>query len=99
MSLQGDSWVLDTGASTHMHSSEGILHSCSPVADSSIIVGNDAHIPVTTRGSSKLDTNYGKLVINDILIAPSLVQNLLFVHQFTYDNGGTQDGTRDSTLQ
>jgi len=89
MSLQGDTWVMDTSASTHMHSSEGILLSRLPTADSSILVGNGARIPVTTRGSSILDTNSAKFILNNILVAPSLVRNLLFVRQFTRDNGGS----------
>ena len=80
---------MDTGASTHMHSSEGILLSRLPTADSSILVGNGARIPVTTRGSSILDTNSAKLILNNILVAPSLVRNLLSVCQFTRDNGGS----------
>ena len=48
MALEGNAWVMDTGASTHMHSSEGILLSRLPAASSSITVGNGAHIPVTS---------------------------------------------------
>ena len=80
---------MDTGASTHMNSSVGILQSRLPVANSSILVGNGAHIPVTARGSSILDTNSTKFLLNNILVAPSLVRNLLSVHQFTRDNGGS----------
>jgi hypothetical protein len=54
MALQGNQWVMDTGASTRMHSSEGILLSRSSAAHSSFIVGNGAHILVTSRGSSIL---------------------------------------------
>ena len=79
MSLQGDAWVMDTGASTHMHSSKGIIHSHLPTADSSIIVGNGARIPITTRGSSILDINSAKFVLNNIIVAPSIVRNLLSV--------------------
>ena len=48
MALEGNTWVMDTGASTHMHSSEGILLSRLPASSSSITVGNGAHIPVTS---------------------------------------------------
>ena len=89
MSLQGDTWVMDTSASTHMHSSEGILLSRLPTADSSILVGNGARITVTTRGFSILDTNSAKFILNNILVAPSLVRNLLSIRQFTRDNGGS----------
>jgi hypothetical protein len=86
MALQGDAWVMDTGASTHMHSSDGILLSCLPAAHSSIIVGNAARIPITSRGSSILKTDTSNFTLNNILVAPSLVHNLLSAHQFTRDN-------------
>jgi len=72
-----------------MNSSEGILQSRLPPAASSILVGNGAYIPVTARGSSVLDTNSAKFLLNNILVAPSLVRNLLSVRQFTRDNGGS----------
>ena len=48
MALEGNAWVMDIGASTHMHSSEGIILSHLLVAHSSITVDNGAHIPVTS---------------------------------------------------
>jgi hypothetical protein len=86
MALQGDAWVMDTDASTHMHSSDGILLSHLPAAHSSITVGNGARIPVTSRGSSILKTDMSNFILNNILVAPSLVHNLLSVRQFTRDN-------------
>jgi hypothetical protein len=86
MALQGDAWVMDTGASTHMHSSDGILLSRLPAAHSSITVGNGARIPVTSRGSSILKIDMSNFTLNNILVAPSLVHNLLSVRQFTRDN-------------
>ena len=62
MALEGNAWVMDTGASTHMHSSEGILLSRLPAASSSITVGNGAHIPVTSRGSSVLATDTSRFI-------------------------------------
>lgn len=78
--------MMDTGASAHMHSSEGILLSHSPVVHSSIIVGNGAHIPNTSRGSSILATDMPNFVLNNVLSVPSIVHNLLLVRQFTRDN-------------
>jgi hypothetical protein len=77
---------MDTGASAHMHSSDGILLSRLLAAHSSITVGNGAHIPVTSRGSSILKIDMSNFTLNNILVAPSLVHNLLFVRQFTRDN-------------
>jgi hypothetical protein len=76
---------MDSGASTHMHNSEGILLSRSPAAPSNI-VGNGAHIPVTSRGSSTLAITSSNFTLNNILIVPSIVHNLLSVRQFTRDN-------------
>jgi hypothetical protein len=86
MALQGDPWVMDTGASTHMHSSDGILLSRLPAAHSSITVGNGARIPITSRGSSIFKTNTSNFILNNILVTPSLVHNLFSVRQFTRDN-------------
>jgi hypothetical protein len=76
---------MDTGVST-MHSSDGILPSRSPAAYSSIIVGNGTRIPVTSRGSSILATNMSNFVLNNILVVPSIIHNLLSIRQFTRDN-------------
>ena len=87
MSLQGSSpWVMDTGATTHMHSSEGILFSRTPSPHSSIVVGNGTSIPVTSRGQSFLPTIASNFVLNNVLVVPSIVRNLLSVRQFTRDN-------------
>jgi len=87
MSVQGSSpWVLDTSATTHMHSSEGILLSRTPLLHSSIVVGNGTHIPVTSRGQSFLPTTASNFVLNNVLVVPSIVCNLLSVRQFTRDN-------------
>ena len=87
MSVQGSSpWVMDTGATTHMHSSEGILLSRTPSLHSSIVVGNGTHIPVISRGQSFLPTTASNFVLNNVLVVPSIVRNLLSVRQFTRDN-------------
>ena len=87
MQLQGSSpWVMDSGASTHMHSSDGILLSRSPASHVSISVGNGSHIPVTSRGHSVLATAASNFALNNVLIVPSIVRNLLSVRQFTRDN-------------
>jgi hypothetical protein len=56
------------------------LNSSSP---SSIIVGNDSSLPITSVGDSVLP---GPFYLNNILLAPDIVQSLLFVRRFTTDN-------------
>jgi hypothetical protein len=69
-----------------MHSSDGILLSCSPASHVFISVGNGSHIPVTSRGRSILTTPASNFALNNVLIVPSIIRNLLSVRQFTRDN-------------
>jgi hypothetical protein len=68
--------------------------------------------PYHTRGSSILATDTSNFVLNNVLVVPSIVRNLLSIHQFTSDNSCSiefdafwflcqepQDATRDSSLQ
>jgi hypothetical protein len=79
-------WVADSGASHHTtHSVSNIfnprpLNSASP---SSIVVGNGSTLPVTLAGDSVI---HGSFYLNNILLAPNIVQNLFSVHHFTTDN-------------
>jgi hypothetical protein len=87
MSVQGSSpWVLDSGASSHKASSDGILLRRTPTSISSILVGNGTSIPVTSHGHSVLPTPASTFALNNVLVVPSIVQNLLSVRQFTHDN-------------
>jgi hypothetical protein len=50
---------------------------------SSIVVGNGSSLPITSVGDSVLP---GPFYLNNILLAPDIVQSLLFVRRFTTDN-------------
>jgi hypothetical protein len=78
-------WVADSGASNHTTPYLGSISSPPPLAfhPHSIIVGNGSILPVTSVGDSVLP---GPLYLNDVLVAPDLVQSLLFVRCFTTDN-------------
>jgi hypothetical protein len=69
-----------------MSSSDGILLQLLPYSNSSIIVGNGTNIPVTARGHSILSTNASNFALNNILVVPSIIRNLLSVRQLTRDN-------------
>jgi hypothetical protein len=56
------------------------LNSSNP---SSIIVGNGSSLPVTLVEDSVLPVPF---YLNNILLAPDMVQSLLSVHRFTTDN-------------
>jgi hypothetical protein len=82
----GDDWIMDTGASSHMANNPGILVSSPPPLQTSIIVGNDTPLPVHRIGSTAISTQYLPLKLNNILISPHLIKNLILVRALTRDN-------------
>jgi len=77
MQLQGSSsWVMDSGASSHMHSSDVILLSRSPASHVSMSVGNSSHIPVTSRGHSILPLLHQTLPL--IMLSLFLLSSAIF---------------------
>jgi hypothetical protein len=77
---------VDTGATHHTTPSVGnisTLHLLALFNHSSIIVGNDLSLPITSVGDSVLPRPF---YLNNILLAPDMVQSLLSVRHFTTDN-------------
>lgn len=86
-SLSPSGWVIDTGASSHMASEEGVFLCLLPIkSPSSVMVGNGSHIPVTLHGDAAIRTPSSNFVIHNVLYVPSLIKNLFYVRQFTRDN-------------
>ena len=78
--LQGPgNWIMDTGATSHIASNDGMLLSRLPPSHSLVTVGNESTIPVTSLGHSLLRTPASDFVLHNVLIVPSLVHNLLSV--------------------
>jgi hypothetical protein len=70
----------------HTTSDAGNLTSVCPPTftdPSSIVVGIGSALPVTSVGDSAL---LGPFYINNVLVTPDIIQNLLYVHHFTTDN-------------
>jgi hypothetical protein len=79
-------WVADSGASHHTIHSVGNISNPRPLNSaslSSIVVGNGSTLPVTSVGDSVIP---GPFYLNNILLAPDTLQNLLSVRRFTTDN-------------
>jgi hypothetical protein len=79
-------WVVDSDATHHTTSSVGNISTLRPLASSnpsSIIVGNVSSLLITSVGDSILLRSF---YLNNILLAPDMVQCLLFVRRFTIDN-------------
>jgi hypothetical protein len=78
--------MVNSGTSYHTTSTAGTLsrsHLTHPSHPSSIVIGNGSTLLVTSVGVSVL---LGPFYLNNILVAPHITHNLLFVHWFTTDN-------------
>lgn len=80
-------WFLDTGASSHMASGPGNLPSLRPLpSPQSIVVGNGDHLSVAHGAATSIPTSSSPLHLNNILVSPSLIKNLIYVRTLTRDN-------------
>jgi hypothetical protein len=77
---------MDSGASGHMSSNDGILLSRLLPSHSFVTVGNGQTIPILCCGNYILPTSTSNFQLNNVLVVPSLVCDLLSVRQFTRDN-------------
>jgi hypothetical protein len=78
--------VADSDAMHHTTPSVDNISTLRPLASSnpsSIVVGNDSSLPITSVGGSIL---FGPFYLNNILLPPDMVQSLLSVRRFTTDN-------------
>jgi hypothetical protein len=79
-------WVADSGATHYTTPSVGNISTLRPLASSnpsSIVVGNDSSLPITSVGDLVLP---GPFYLNNILLAPDMVQSLISFRRFTTDN-------------
>lgn len=80
-------WNMDTCATSHLND---LVTNLSDVFNSSIYsslaVGDGHSIPVTNSGHSILPTPYRPLHLNNVLITPNIVRNLISIRQFVCDN-------------
>jgi hypothetical protein len=67
-------WVIDFSAS---------VRPPLPTDPSSIIVGNESSLPVTSVGNTSFPTPF---YLNNVIVTPDIIQNLLSVRRFTTDN-------------
>jgi hypothetical protein len=78
--------VADSDTTHHTTLSVGNISTLRPLASSnpsSIVIGNDSSLSITSVGDSVLP---GPFYLNNILLAPDMVQSLLSVRRFTTDN-------------
>jgi hypothetical protein len=75
----GMDWMFNFGASSHMSSSSNMLSNFLSTPFSSIILGNGSSIPIYCTGQTSIPTSTKSLLLRDVLIAPALIKNLIFV--------------------
>ena len=82
----GPEWVGDSGATYHTTPNPGILSSVHLPSSSlplSIMVANGSCLHVTSVGATG---PHGSFYLSNVLVAPSMVHNLLSIRCFTTDN-------------
>jgi hypothetical protein len=82
-------WYMDSGASSHMALTSGILSrvfSPNYSTPHSIIIGNGSLLPVTSTGHTYFSSINRTLHLYDILVSPDIINNLVSVYRFTTDN-------------
>ncbi|KAG7542778.1 GAG-pre-integrase domain [Arabidopsis thaliana x Arabidopsis arenosa] len=80
-------WFMDSGATAHLTPYAGILKSnLNHNTSQSVIVGNGSSIPITSTGQTTILSKTKPLLLNNVLVAPNIVKNLISVRQFTKDN-------------
>jgi len=73
---------MDNEATSHMTGNGGNLTSYFNMSNN-ITIGNGHHIPVIGSGHASLPNS---LTLNNVLHAPKLIKNLVYVRKFTIDN-------------
>jgi hypothetical protein len=82
----GTDWIFDSSASSHMSSNMNFPSPCFPSPFSSITIGNNSSIPFSCTCHSFIQSPNAKFLLHNILVAPSLIKNLISVRQFIVDN-------------
>jgi hypothetical protein len=82
-------WYADSGAGSHMTADASKISTLSSPTfstPSSIIVGNGALLPVTAIRSHTFSFPHRNLVLNNVLVSPHIIKNLISIRHFTTDN-------------
>jgi hypothetical protein len=78
---------MDTSASGQAANNPGIVSSTHPTSSTyHIIIGNGVPLPVRSLISTTIPSVGKSLSLNNVMISPSLIKNLILVHSFTRDN-------------
>ena len=84
INLSPYAWIVDSGASHHMASTNEAFSSLDACKGPPILMGDDSPIDIINKG--RIELNHGSF--EDVLHVPKLLVNLLFVYQITHYGTG-----------
>ncbi|CAA7028521.1 unnamed protein product [Microthlaspi erraticum] len=80
-------WYMDTGDTNHIASNAGNLRFTSNSSSiPTITVGNGSLARVTTLGQGTISSPSRSFTLNNVLVCPSIIKNLVSVRKFATDN-------------
>jgi hypothetical protein len=82
----GTDWIFDSGASSHMSASSTLLSSGTTSPFPSITLGDGSTAPIYCVGQAQIPSHTKPLLLRDVLVAPTLIKNLISVRKFTRNN-------------
>jgi hypothetical protein len=82
---------MDSGATAHMASDPGMLHYSRPSPSTFVTVGNGSTMPTSHISHVSLPASAHTFSLNNVLIVPNLVKNLISIRRFTTDNWCSTD--------
>ncbi|KAM1079184.1 hypothetical protein ACFX2B_013776 [Malus domestica] len=74
-------WYIDSGCSNHMTAHESLLTDIDTAFTGKVKMGNGNIVKATGKGTLIIDTKRGKRHIKEVMLVPSLEENLLSVGQ------------------
>ena len=78
---KGGNWYLDSGCSNHMAKDETIFKSIDESVKVKVRLGNGSVVESKGKGTVMVETDKGTRLIHDVLLVPSLKENLLSIGQ------------------
>ncbi|KAM1069966.1 hypothetical protein ACFX15_001756 [Malus domestica] len=86
-SKPSSSWLLDSGATSHITNDIANLSVASPyIGEDKVYIGDGKGLPIHNIGTSSLDTSHTSFKLSNVLHVPAMKHNLLSAYQFLKDN-------------
>jgi hypothetical protein len=64
----------------------GTLTLVPTTSPSYIVVGNGSLFPITATGSARINYPHHSFLLNNVLVSPDIIKNLIYARRFVRDN-------------